>query len=112
MVRKELWTGLLAYNLIRQTMAQSAAEHGVSPRQLSFTAAMQKLAATWCVLPLAAEHLARMLVDAQQRHLAQHEVGHRPNRIEPRAVKRRPKPHALLTIPRREARAALLRGRG
>jgi len=112
MVRKELWTGLLAYNLIRQTMAQSAAEHGVSPRQLSFTAAMQQLAATWCLLPLAAEHLARLLIDVHREHLAHHEVGHRPNRIEPRAVKRRPKPHALLTTPRREASAALLAGQG
>jgi hypothetical protein len=36
-------------------------------------------------------------------------VGHRPNRIEPRAVKRRPQPLALLTKPRAEARADLLR---
>jgi hypothetical protein len=111
MVRKELWSGLLAYNLIRQAMAQSALGHGVSPRQLSFTAAMQKLAATWCLLPLADDALAVLLVETQQAHLAGHEVGHRPNRIEPRAVKRRPKPHALLTIPRAEARAALLLGR-
>lgn len=108
MVRKELWTGLLAYNLIRQTMAQSALEHGMSPRQLSFTAAMQQLAATWCLLPLADDHLALLLVQTHREHLARHEVGHRPNRIEPRAVKRRPKPHDLLTIPRAEARAALL----
>lgn len=111
MVRKELWTGVLAYNLIRQTMAQSALEHGVSPRQLSFTAAMQQVAATWCLLPLADDQLALLLVEAHRKHLAHHEVGHRPNRIEPRAVKRRPKPHDLLTRPRAEARAALLAGR-
>jgi len=110
MVRKELWTGVLAYNLIRQTMAQSAWEHGISPRQLSFTAAMQQLAATWGLLPLADDHLALLLVQTHCEHLAHHEVGHRPNRIEPRAVKRRPKPHALLTLPRADARAALLAG--
>ena len=110
MVRKELWVGILAYNLIRQTMAQSALEHGVSPRQLSFTAAMQQLAASWCLLPLADDHLALLLVDTHREHLGRHQVGHRPNRIEPRAVKRRPKPHALLTVPRAEARAALLAG--
>jgi Transposase DDE domain len=110
MVRKELWTGVLAYNLIRQTMAQSALEHGVSPRKLSFTAAMQQVAATWCLLPLADDQLALLLVEAHREHLAHHEVGHRPNRIEPRAVKRRPKPHDLLTRPRAEARAALLAG--
>ena len=35
--------------------------------------------------------------------------GDRPGRIEPRAVKRRPKPHALLTKPRAEAKAELIR---
>lgn len=111
MVHKELWAGLLAYNLIRQTMAQSAREHGVSPRQLSFTAAMQQVAAAWCLLPVIDEHVASLLVEAHREHLAHHEVGHRPDRIEPRAVKRRPKPHDLLTVPRAEARAALLANR-
>jgi len=41
--------------------------------------------------------------------IAQHRVGDRPDRVEPRAVKRRPKPHDLLTIPRHEARTRLLR---
>ena len=64
MVRKELWAGLLAYNLIRHTMAQAALQHGVSPRQLSFTAALQKLAAAWCVLPLAEPCLVESLGEA------------------------------------------------
>jgi hypothetical protein len=33
-------------------------------------------------------------------------VGNRPNRVEPRAVKRRPKPHKLLPVPREKARVA------
>ena len=37
-------------------------------------------------------------------------VGGRPDRYEPRAVKRRPKPHPLLTIPREEARRLIERG--
>jgi hypothetical protein len=110
MVRKELWTGLLAYNLLRQVIAQSAAGQGVSPRRVSFTAAMQKVAAAWCLLPSCDPELAARLVAIHLQHLARHEVGHRPNRIEPRAVKRRPKPHDLLTKPRAEARAALLAG--
>lgn len=111
MVRKELWVGLLAYNLIRHTMAQAALQHGISPRQLSFTAALQKLAAAWCVLPLADPCLVEALGDAHLKHMAANRVGDRPNRIEPRAVKRRPKPHDLLTQPRAEARAALLANR-
>jgi hypothetical protein len=108
MVRKELWAGLLAYNLLRQVIAQSAAQQGVAPRRVSFAATMQKVAAGWCVLPLSDPQLAAQIVAAHLRHLAAHEVGHRPNRIEPRAVKRRPKPHALLMQSRAEARAALL----
>ena len=111
MVRKELWAGLLAYNLLRQVIAQSAAQQGVAPRRVSFAATMQKVAAGWCLLPLCDQQLAVQIAAAHLRHLATHEVGHRPNRIEPRAVKRRPKPHALLMQPRAEARAALLAGK-
>jgi hypothetical protein len=110
MVRKELWTGLLAYNLLRQVIAQSAAQRSVSPRRVSFTAAMQKVAAVWCLLPLSDPQGASRIAAAHLQQLAAHEVGQRPNRIEPRAVKRRPKPHALLMQPRAEARAALLAG--
>ena len=42
--------------------------------------------------------------------LAELRIGDRPDRVEPRAIKRRPKPHKLLTKPRAEARAELLRG--
>jgi hypothetical protein len=40
--------------------------------------------------------------------MSKHRIGNRPGRTEPRAVKRRPKPHALLNKPRNEARADLL----
>jgi hypothetical protein len=46
MVRREMWACILAYNLIRQTMLQSAQETGMCPRALSFTAAMQSIAAS------------------------------------------------------------------
>ena len=112
MVRKELWTGLLAYNLLRQLIAQSGAQQGVGPRRVSFTAAMQKVAAGWCLLPLSDAALAWRIATAHLQQLAGQEVGHRPNRVEPRAIKRRPKPHDLLTKPRREAQAELLAAHG
>ena len=110
MVRKEIWTCLLAYNLIRQTMLQAALAANRSPRELSFTAALQKIAASWLTLPLSDEATLVVLVTAHLKHIGTHRVGHRPNRVEPRAVKRRPKPHKLLTKPRAEARAELLTG--
>jgi hypothetical protein len=110
MVHKEIWTCLLAYNLIRKTMLQAAQRNKLSPRQLSFTTAVQTVAASWMVLPLASRTSSEALVIAQLDSLAQQRVGDRPNRVEPRAVKRRPKPHRLLTKPRKEAQAELLRG--
>jgi hypothetical protein len=110
MVRREIWTCLLAYNLIRQTLLQAALAAGRSPRQLSFTAALQKIAASWATLAVCDETMARRLIAAHLSHLARHVVGDRPGRVEPRAIKRRPKPQRLLTKPRAQARAELLAG--
>ncbi len=110
MIRKEVWTCLLAYNLIRRTMLHSAEESGRSPRELSFAAALQEIAANWQVIVLSGDSVAANLVDAALKHMADYVVGDRPNRIEPRAIKRRPKPHDLLTQPRTQARAKLRAG--
>jgi putative transposase len=110
MVRREIWTCLLAYNLMRQTMLTAAQQAGVLPREMSFAAALQKIAAGWLVVLLVDEAAAQRVIEAHRNALADHRVGDRPDRVEPRAIKRRPKPHKLLTQPRAEARAALLSG--
>jgi hypothetical protein len=110
MVRREIWTCLLAYNLIRKTILESAKRSELSPRQISFTAAMQKVASSWVSVLVLSEASLALLVEADLEHLARHRVGHRPNRVEPRKVKRRPKPHKLLTEPRDTARAKILSG--
>jgi hypothetical protein len=102
-----MWTCLLAYNLIRRAMMQSQ-ESDQSPRALSFSAALQAIAASWQVIVLSSDSVAERLVDAELENLAEHTVGDRPGRIEPRAIKRRPKPHDLLTKPRNQARAELM----
>ncbi len=43
MVRKELWTHLLVYNLVREVMAQAARREAVEPHQISFKGALQTL---------------------------------------------------------------------
>ena len=110
MVEREMWACLLAYNLIRQAMLEAALQAERSPRELSFTAALQKLAAAWAILAVCDAALRVELVAAQLRDMAKNLIGERPDRVEPRAVKRRPKPHKLLTEPRVAARAKLLRG--
>ena len=109
MVRKEIWSALLAYNLIRQTMLQAAVQAGRSPRELSFTHALQTIAASWTTIMVVSPVRQEALIAAALHGLRQPLVGHRPDRVEPRAIKRRPKPHALLTKPRAEAREELLR---
>jgi hypothetical protein len=101
MVEKEIWAYLLAYNLIRVLMAQAALLSDILPRQLSFKHALQ-LWIAW--LSIAREgyddnQLAEMFL-----LIAQQKVGKRPGRVEPRAVKRRPKPFPLLAKTRAAAR--------
>lgn len=108
MVRKEMWACLLAYNLIRQTLLQTAQASGRRPRQLSLTAGMQLIAASWQVSVVGHGRLFRRLIGITLRNLSAFIIGDRPGRVEPRAVKRRPKPHDLLTKPRHQARAELL----
>ncbi len=110
MVRKEIWTCLLAYNLIRKTMLQAALHTDLSPRQLSFTNAMQNMAASWVVLPTLDNPTIALMITTQIESLTSQIVGKRPNRFEPRAVKRRPKLIRLLNIPRNEAREQLQGG--
>jgi putative transposase len=110
MIRREVWTCLLAYNLIRKTILQAAHAADLSPRELSFTHAMQTIAASLGNLPVMDDDTAARLIESQLTGLSEHIIGKRPNRVEPRAVKRRPKPHRLLTMPRDEARALLMQG--
>jgi hypothetical protein len=110
MVRKEIWMHLLAYNLIRAVMAEAALTHGLSPREVSFKGAWQTLCAYRPLIERATAAQLSRLYEQVLGAIAQHRVGHRPNRYEPRAIKRRPKPHALLTKPRHEAKRLLAAG--
>lgn len=107
MVRKEIWMHLLAYNLIRTIMAQGARLYGLSPRQISFKGTLQTLNAFRTLYRSAPRAARGQLLQILYAAIVQHLVGDRPGRYEPRAVKRRPKPHKLLTVPRHVARERL-----
>jgi hypothetical protein len=107
MVRKEIWGALLAYNLIRQTMLQAALQAELRPRDLSFTHALQTISSSWTLMPTLSSAGQTAQIVAALNGLSEQLVGRRPDRVEPRAVKRRPKPHDLLNKPRDEARAEL-----
>ena len=100
MVQKEVWVYLLAYNLIRLMMLQSALLADIEPRKISFKHSLQ--------LWLGCRGKLDLLSDEQFYELlllmAQQQVGNRPDRIEPRVVKRRPKAYSNLRQPREIAR--------
>jgi Transposase DDE domain len=113
LVRKEVWTHILAYNLIRTIMAQAAAKHSVEPRTISFKGALQTLEAFRPLIDFQGRRdssfravLYQQLLDA----VALHRVANRPDRFEPRYRKRRSKRYAELKMPRHEAKLAILKG--
>ena len=110
MVRTEIMAHLLAYNLIRQTMCDAAIFHGLTPRQMSFTGAMQTINV---FRELWSANMTRDQKMNARRELlkaiASHRVGNRLNRFEPRVVKRRPKAVPRMTKPRNQYKKNRLR---
>jgi hypothetical protein len=107
MVRKELWMHLLAYNLIRVRMAQAAAQHNVSPRKLSFTAAVNHIQNFEEALRNSSGAERDRIEGELLRAIAASQVGDRPGRKEPRAIKKRHQKYSYLTKPRDQARKHL-----
>jgi hypothetical protein len=107
MVRKEIWMHLLGYNLIQTVMADAAQRHGCKPREISFKGTLQTLSAYRHQVETVSADVLPALYEELLVAVACHRVGNRPDRYEPRAVKRRPKPHDLLTVPREEAKRHL-----
>lgn len=112
LVYKEVWTHILAYNLIRTVMAQ-AARHGVLPRTISFKEALQTLEAFQPLLEWGARwdaarrlRLCHDLLDA----IATHRVGDRPDLYKPRVKKRRRNHYDWLTQPRAEMKRNMVKG--
>jgi len=112
-VRKEIWTHILAYNLIRTIIAQAARKHEAEPRSISFKGAIQTLEAFQPLIAiqgeLGATHrqaLYQQLLDA----VATHRVADRPDRFEPRQRKRRQKKYDRMMKPRHELKRDILKG--
>ncbi|MDF1744954.1 MAG: hypothetical protein P1V19_14755 [Gimesia sp.] len=98
MVLTELWSCLLAYNLIRLKMLQSGISAGRDPRSLSFTTTQQMRATNWLLCAIIG--VTSELAILGQQIPTSERVGHRNGRAEPRTNKRRPKTLALMKVPR------------
>lgn len=108
MIEKEIAAHLLAYNLVRAVMAQAAALTTLSPRQLSFKGALQQLRAFERNIRHGKRDLADHAHDCLLNGIACLNLPHRPDRAEPRALKRRGKNLPFLTQPRAVERNRLL----
>lgn len=101
MVHKELLLYLIGYNLIRSLMAQAARRHGVDLERISFKGSVDTVRQYSGALAQARNRQQRRrLSDELLENLARDLLPDRPNRVEPRAIKRRPKPYPLLNKPR------------
>jgi len=108
MIRKEVAVHLLAYTLVRAVMAQAANLAREMARALSFKASMQVLNAYHQQLRHSVGARTTVMISHVLGALAILRLPWRPHRVEPRAIKRRPKPHRLLLIPRPLARLQIL----
>ena len=107
MVLRELWTTLLAYNMIRKVMVTSASLHEKQPRRLSFTLTCQTILSAWMLLATDACRNVQEIHAVILEKIARQEVPKRPGRIEPRAIKRCTMRYPLMKRSRQKLRADL-----
>ncbi len=109
-VCKEIYMHVVAYNLIRALMWQAAEAHHRPLHRLSFAGTMRRFEVMAPYLYLfSGTAKAVQLYQLLLKWIAVDMLPYRPGRIEPRAVKRRPKEYDRLNKPRQQLRQALLR---
>lgn len=104
MVEKEIHMHFIVYNSIRMLMLDAANEANVNPREISFKASIQAMR-QWepqINRDRISDSERRRIMALLRESIADAALLIRPGRREPRAVKRRPKPFALLTAHRHE----------
>ena len=112
LVRKEVWTHVIAYNLIRTVMAQSCSRADMLPREISFKATVQILEAFQPLITTqrgGGSATRVMLYEQVMDAIAVHQVGNRPGRIEPRLRKRRFKKYDYMMKPRNETKRQIMK---
>ena len=90
-VLRELQVFALVYNMVRQVVLEASHCQRVDVRRISFIDALR-----WLQTAQLGYDLPKLAVNP-----------HRPNRLEPRVVKRRPKSYDLMTKPRRQLQKEL-----
>jgi hypothetical protein len=105
MVQREVYAHLIAHNLIRYTMAQAATEQTVPLARISFKGTLNALRQfTHAMSQARTQKKRRQLWTQLLATLAADLVPERPDRREPRAVKRVKKKYPRLIVPRHQYR--------
>ena len=103
MARKEMFAFLIAHNLTRCVMAEAASLYDTAVERISFKGTLDTLRQYSAALSAARNQKTRkQLWRDLLLNLVRDQLPLRPERPEPRAVKRRPKPYPLLNQPRRK----------
>ena len=106
MAKKEVFMFLIAHNMIRCLVTEAARRHDLPVETISFMGTVAAARQYCHALALARNRQTRQrLREAFLDAIAQEALPCRPNRVEPRAVKRRPKPFPRLLISHREFHA-------
>ena len=100
MVRKEMGIHFLAYNFIRIIIAEACKKHNALPWRISFKGSVQLIHSFMPHFVNSSEQKNKVLYAELLRLIIQNKIGNRPGRVEPRAVKRRPKAFPSLSKPR------------
>ncbi len=111
MVRKEIWATLLAYNLIRKLIGEAAYQFNLLPYEISFKAAVQHCNAFRPLWLNPAVTCQLNIIQELLNLISRLRVANRPGRVEPRAIKKRPRPFPRLHLPRKMARAKIMKRR-
>lgn len=106
MVRKEIYTHMIAYNLIRDLIVHTAILYDTSPKSLSHKGAIQALNAFATKLDTDSTRIDA-LESALYESILEHPIGDRSPRVHPREIKRRPKNYKLMNKPRHAARRSV-----
>ncbi len=103
MAEKELLAYLVAHNLVRCVIAEALGSSSVDLERVSFKGALDALRQYSAAMARARhQKTRRRLWEDLLLTLTRDLIPDRPNRSEPRALKRRPKPYPLLNQPRRK----------
>jgi hypothetical protein len=108
MAKKEVLIYMLAYNLIRSLIWTAKQIYHIDIERISFKGTVQHLASISPYLAVADQFDYSRLYEELIHLVADEKVPDRPGRIEPRVIKRRPKPFPLMTQPRSQLKAKLV----